>query len=81
MYAVPVASPAIPAAVCPITATFSWLAAWLSDAEKIYFPLIGDWHPNSPRSKEINLWTDEERYIYYDMKTRKYLTYKSLINY
>ena len=61
--------------------TFSWLAAWLSESEKIYFPLIGDWHPNSPRSKEINLWTDEERYIYYDMKTRKYLTYKSLINY
>jgi hypothetical protein len=43
--------------------TFSWWAAWLSEAEHIFFPRgRGSWG----RIKGINLWVDdEERYVAY----------------
>jgi hypothetical protein len=43
--------------LCISNSTFSWWAAWLSDAERIYYPDIGDAHFNK-------LWVyDEDRYI------------------
>jgi len=43
--------------------SFSWWAAYLSNAEKIYFPrsLTG---PFSPQRPDINLEVDEPRYVY-----------------
>jgi len=46
--------------------TFSWWAAWISDAKKIYFPKSdqGLWGKNDPRlHMNINLDIDEERII------------------
>lgn len=43
--------------------TFAWLAAWLSDAQRIYMPLIGGWNPE--QRPDINLTpADEPRFIY-----------------
>ena len=60
--------------------TFSWLAAWLSDAIEIHFPLIGDWHPETPRGDEINLWVDEDRYTYHDLNTNNIYKFNELEN-
>lgn len=46
--------------------TLPWWAGWMSNAEKIYFPLYGFWHPNSIRT-DVNLIVNENRYIYKDL--------------
>ncbi|SVC77996.1 uncharacterized protein METZ01_LOCUS330850, partial [marine metagenome] len=43
--------------LCIANSTFGWWAAWLSNAERIYYPDIGNENFN-------NLWVyDEDRYI------------------
>jgi len=46
--------------------TLSWWSGWMSNAEKIYFPMYGFWHPNSIRT-DVNLVVNEDRYIYKDL--------------
>lgn len=48
--------------VLPVS-TFSWWAAWLSHAEKIYYPVVGLFDPSI--RPDINLLVDDEdRYVY-----------------
>ncbi len=43
--------------------TFAWLAAWLSDAQRIYMPLIGGWNP--AQRPDIDLTPpDDPRFVY-----------------
>ena len=43
--------------------SFCWIAAWLSDAERIYMPLIGGWNPS--QRPAFNLTPlDDPRFIY-----------------
>ena len=43
--------------------TFSWWAAWLSDATRIYFPEIGLFHPTLPKEGRYLEVDDDDRYI------------------
>ncbi len=49
--------------------TFAWWAAWLSDAQRIYYPVAGLFDPARARSRpwewQQDLWVpDEPRYLY-----------------
>jgi hypothetical protein len=43
--------------------TFSWLAAWLSDAKRIYMPLIGGWNPEQRPDGNLTP-ADDPRFVY-----------------
>ncbi|WP_026784350.1 hypothetical protein [Pleomorphomonas koreensis] len=45
--------------------TFSWLAAWLSEAQRIYMPLIGGWNPE--QRPDSNLTPADDRRFLYDL--------------
>ncbi|MBS1167509.1 MAG: hypothetical protein H6R00_3534 [Proteobacteria bacterium] len=43
--------------------SFCWIAAWLSDADRIYMPLIGGWNPS--QRPDFNLTPlDDPRFVY-----------------
>jgi len=44
--------------------TFSWWAAFLSNASEIHFPLAGEWWGRNAR---FRLYPNDSRYIYHDM--------------
>jgi len=49
--------------------TFSWLAAWLSDAKSIHLPLLGIFNPK--QRPDINLLPiKDSRYLFYDFPVR-----------
>ncbi|GLP89397.1 hypothetical protein [Gluconobacter frateurii] len=50
--------------IVPALSTFSWLAAWLSDAKKIFFPVAGVLSPKQHRSSML-LPFDDPRYEFY----------------
>ncbi len=50
--------------IVPSVSTFSWLAAWLSDAKRIYLPLTGLINPNQHRGAFL-VPRDDERYEFY----------------
>ena len=45
--------------IIPAISTFSWLAAWLSDADTIYYPLSGFLNPI--QSEDVNLFPRGDR--------------------
>lgn len=57
--------------ICISVSTFSWLAAWLSDAAQIHYPILGFLHPATFRPGRhglggINLIPlDDDRYIFH----------------
>lgn len=50
--------------IVPALSTFSWLAAWLSDARKIFFPVAGVMSPQQHPSSML-LPLDDPRYEFY----------------
>jgi hypothetical protein len=50
--------------ILPAISTFSWLAAWLSSAERIYQPVLGLMHPLQNRGVNL-LPLDDPRYRFY----------------
>ena len=48
-------------AIVPAVSTFSWLAAWLSDANRIFMPVLGLFHPLQARSTQL-LPLDDPRF-------------------
>jgi len=51
--------------VIPAISTFSWLATWLSEkAKKIYFPIMGLYHPRARPDIDM-LPVDDDRYHFY----------------
>ena len=50
--------------IVPAISTFSWLAAWLSDAERIYLPVLGLLNPAQNRAVNL-LPLDDARYRFY----------------
>ncbi len=48
-------------AIVPAVSTFSWLAAWLSDAERIFMPALGLFHPLQSRDTHL-LPLDDARF-------------------
>jgi len=44
--------------------TFSWMAAWLSDADKIYFPLGSPYHLFDKENDQRLIVRDDQRYVY-----------------
>jgi hypothetical protein len=50
--------------IVPAISTFSWLAAWLSDAERIYLPVLGLFNPLQNRSVDL-LPLRDPRYVFY----------------
>ncbi|MBV1837916.1 hypothetical protein [Acetobacter estunensis] len=59
--------------ICISVSTFSWLAAWLSNSETIYYPLVGFLSPALQKCYEVPIaptnltCTDEPRFRYYYM--------------
>ena len=51
--------------------TFSWMAAWLSDAKTIHYPLSGLFHPMQVASVDM-IPLDDPRYRFYLFPTRKW---------
>jgi hypothetical protein len=49
--------------------TFSWLAAWLSEAETIHFPVSGFFHPRQRPEYDL-LPSNDGRYIFYECEVR-----------
>lgn len=47
--------------IVPAISTFSWLAAWLSNAERIHMPVLGLFHPLQARATNL-LPLDDRRY-------------------
>lgn len=48
--------------------TFAWWGAWLSNAEKIHFPIFGMWHPKTIWKNNNDLYVNNEpRYIYHEL--------------
>lgn len=45
--------------------TFSWVPAFLGNAKKVFFPLIGYWHPRSKR-RDVYHYIPEDRFSYLD---------------
>ena len=39
--------------ILPAVSTFSWLAAWLSDAERVFMPVLGLFHPLQARATSL----------------------------
>jgi hypothetical protein len=50
--------------IVPSVSTFSWLAAWLSDAERIYLPVLGLLNPMQNRAVNL-LPLEDQRYRFY----------------
>jgi hypothetical protein len=50
--------------IVPAVSTFSWLAAWLSEAERIFMPVLGLFHPFQSKSTFL-LPLQEPRYRFY----------------
>jgi hypothetical protein len=50
--------------IVPAISTFSWLAAWLSDADRIYLPVLGLFNPAQNRAVNL-LPLDDRRYRFY----------------
>jgi hypothetical protein len=50
--------------IVPAVSTFSWLAAWLSDADQIFLPVLGLLNPAQNRSVGL-LPLDDPRYRFY----------------
>ena len=50
--------------IVPSVSTFSWLAAWLSRAQKVYLPLTGLLNPNQHRGSFL-VPQDDDRYEFY----------------
>ncbi len=50
--------------IVPCVSTFSWLAAWLSDAERIYLPMLGLFNPVQNRDVDL-LPVYDPRYVFY----------------
>jgi hypothetical protein len=50
--------------VVPAVSTFSWLAAWLSEAQQIYLPVLGLLNPMQNRGVDL-LPLDDPRYRFY----------------
>ena len=50
--------------IVPSISTFSWLAAWLSEAERIYLPVLGLLHPMQNRAVNL-LPLDDPRFRFY----------------
>ncbi|MCM5555066.1 hypothetical protein [Pleomorphomonas sp. NRK KF1] len=51
--------------------TFSWLAAWMSDAKRIYMPLIGGWNPEQRPDGNLTP-ADDPRFVYDLFPIRKW---------
>jgi len=50
--------------IVPSISTFSWLAAWLSDAEQIFMPVLGLFNPAQNRGVDlIPLWDSRYRFF------------------
>jgi hypothetical protein len=50
--------------IVPSISTFSWLAAWLSDAEQIFMPVLGLFNPAQNRAVDlIPLWDSRYRFF------------------
>jgi hypothetical protein len=50
--------------IVPAISTFSWLAAWLSDAERVFLPVLGLLNPAQNRGVNL-LPLDDPRYRFY----------------
>lgn len=50
--------------IVPSISTFSWFAAWLSSAKKIFFPISGMFNPKQHSSSMMIPW-DDARYEFY----------------
>ena len=50
--------------IVPAISSFSWLAAWLSGAERIFMPVLGVFHPLQARSVDL-LPLDDPRFSFY----------------
>ena len=50
--------------IVPAISTFSWLAAWLSDAERIFLPVLGLFNPAQNRDVDL-LPLDDPRYRFF----------------
>lgn len=68
----------LPSTCLPQVSTFSWWAAFLSDAIEIHYPLAGIFHPETKTPDfeaippgELTVY-DEERYIYHDLVNRRW---------
>lgn len=56
--------------VCSIS-TFSWIAAWLSDARRVFLPVAGLFNPG--QRPEVNLLpVDHERYVFHAFPVRRW---------
>lgn len=56
--------------------TFAWWAAYLSAADEIHYPLVGEWWGNLPRHM---LYPDEPRYVFHDLySSRFFLKYPDI---
>ena len=51
--------------------TFSWLAAWLSNAKRIYMPLVGGWNPEQRPDGNLTP-ADDPRFVYDLFPPRKW---------
>jgi hypothetical protein len=50
--------------IVPAISTFSWLAAWLSDAERIFMPVLGLFNPAQNRGVDLlPLWDSRYRFF------------------
>eukprot|EP00040_Diaphanoeca_grandis_P026793 m.150555 g.150555 ORF g.150555 m.150555 type:complete len:466 (+) comp30732_c0_seq3:1707-3104(+) len=49
--------------------SFSWWAAFLSNATEIHYPLVGEWWGNKPRHR---WYPDEPRYHFHDLDANEY---------
>ena len=50
--------------IVPAISTFSWLAAWLSEAERVFMPVLGLFHPLQARSTNL-LPLDDARFRWF----------------
>jgi hypothetical protein len=51
--------------------TFSWLAAWLSQADVVHLPVCGFFHPLQCPNYDL-LPSDDARYVFYECEPRKW---------
>jgi hypothetical protein len=55
--------------IVPSVSTFSWLAAWLSEAGTIHLPVLGLLNPRQRPDVDLLPWSDE-RYAFYEFPVR-----------
>ena len=51
--------------IVPSISTFSWLAAWLSNAESIHLPVVGLFNPAQSRSSNLLPFTDARYHFFH----------------